>query len=800
MTFADGRPCFTKLSDIDKYTVLTIMYQKRGVYVKTGGVGIRLICKSLICFLLGRVYIMNVNPVAVAALLIAGTDRERQRIYSISVVLGILSGLIPGSGINGGSVIKYLLISMCILAIGRLAGKRGIKPERKMIVPVGAVVTFLIDIGGGITEPGPAFIIAGAEAAGIIILANLMYRGMEWLDYGKPGCYMNGEQMISVIMCMTLAAAGVPDILPDLLMISGMVYNIFLLYMSYQYGIAAGAMTGAAIGIEMGIAEGNIAIAGMYCMVGICVGVVHEFGRLACIMMWGLAGSVVAMLYPDILWNVDMLKVLLSTSVLFLMLPKRLFVEAVSDDGAEVTAVRYNYQYETSRKLGEFSDAFEKVGSIIKKHVGKVPIVNTVGMREIFTELTNSVCGACNNCNYCWGDRYYDTYHEALGMIECAESFGEIKTDTISEEFLDRCIHFDELVNETNRQLALSRFNADIYNRQMEMRMLMAEQMAEISKLVNRLKEDVLASDRVYINEEVQIRDMLKSHGIKATEINIYDKSENIREVYICAKTEHGCVSVKQIEDVLTEVMGRAYKALPSMTAVLARQLQMLVFVNDVRYKVLTGTARIAKDGETLSGDNFSFMRLSHGRMVMTITDGMGSGRSAFCESEAVIEMLEQLLEAGFGEEMALKFVNTTMVMSGDNEMFSTVDMCVIDMYSGMCDCIKCGAAATFIKKKNGVKIIDSDAMPIGIIPEMNCASTRYRLADGDYVIMISDGVSDSFDGVCKEEVICRLIEDAEAVNAVELAEYILESAKKCNMCRAGDDMSVIVAGVWDKY
>lgn len=768
--------------------------------MKVSEVNIRVICKSLICFLLGRVYIMMINPVAVAALLIVHEDKKNNGLYEMAVILGIASGLLPGTGINGGSVIKYLLISVCILTIDRLAAKRGIVFNRRLIICIGAVVTFLINFGGGITEFGPALMLACTDAVVIIILANLMNKGMEWLDYGKPGYYMNGEQMISIIICITLSLMGIPDIMPDLLVISGMAYNIFLLYMSYQYGIAAGAMTGAAIGIEMGISKGNIAIAGMYCMVGLCIGLAHEFGRLACVTIWGLAGGVVSMLYPDLLWNIDELKIFLSTSVLFLLLPKRLFVTADSEDGQAVTATRYNYQYETSRKLGDFSDAFEKVGKLLMKQAGKVPVINAAGTREMFTEITDSVCGACTSCNYCWGDRYYDTYHEALGMIEYAENHGEIKIDNVSKEFLGRCLHSDQFIYEANRQLALSRFTVDTYNRQAEMRMLMAEQMTEISKLVNKLKNDVLASDRVCYNEEVQIRDRLKAQGIRIDEINIYDKSNTIREIYISARTERGCVLVKQFDEVLSDVMGTPYRAIPSMPAVLAKKTQMLVFVNDEKYKVLTGTARIAKDGELVSGDNFSFMRLSHGKMIMTITDGMGSGRSAFCESEAVIEMLEQLLEAGFGEEMALRFVNTTMVMSEDNEMFSTVDMCVIDMYSGICNCIKCGAAATFIKKKNGVKIIDGDAMPIGIIPEMTYTSTSYKLTDGDYVIMISDGVSDSFDGVDKEEVICRLIEDAQAVNAGELAEYILESAKKCNMCKAGDDMSVIVAGLWNKY
>ena len=155
--------------------------------MKVSEVNIRVICKSLICFLLGRVYIMMINPVAVAALLIVHADKKNNRMYEGAVILGIASGLLPGTGINGGSVIKYLLISMCILTIDRLAVKRGIIFNRKVIMCIGAAVTFLINLGGGIAEFGSALMLACADVVVIIILSNLMNRGLEWPGYGKPG-------------------------------------------------------------------------------------------------------------------------------------------------------------------------------------------------------------------------------------------------------------------------------------------------------------------------------------------------------------------------------------------------------------------------------------------------------------------------------------------------------------------------------------------------------------------------------------------------------------------------------------
>lgn len=760
---------------------------------------IRNICRSVICFLIGRAYIFGVNPAVVAVIIIIRSGKNKDRLLICASLLGILSGLIPGTGYGGESV-KYILTVLCIICIDSMAYARKMVLSKNALMLTGAAVTFLISLGGGIVNIIPALIGAAAEAVLVVIYVNLMVRGMEWFEYGRPGYSVNPETMISVIICMTLAIAGIPDVGKDIIPLQGIAYYMYLLYMSYRYGIAAGAMTGAAVGIAEGIATGNAAISGMYCLAGICAGVVRELGRVASVMAFLISGCIIAMLYPEALWNIRELKSAAAASVFIIMLP--LGAHAGDDEERIKTDIidEYDYRYDTARKLSEFAKAIAGVGEEFSKQAAMVPVINTASAREIFSELTNSVCGACTNNNYCWGQLYYDTYHETLNMLECAENVGHIGTGDVSGEFSARCIHIDRFMNETNRQLELSRIGADIRNRQTQTRILIAEQMKEVARLIEQLQRDVLSSDRVYIEYEDVLRDRLRSIGVRLGRIEVYDKSNGARYVYMRVKTDGGYVAASKIGEVLSEAAGYPYKVAEDMPSVIAKDAELLTYIKDVRYRVLTGTARAVKDGETLSGDNYSFVRLASGKFVMTITDGMGSGKNAFRESEAVIEMLEQLLGAGFGEEMALRFINSTMVFTGKEDIFSTVDMCVVDLNSGMCECIKCGAASTYIKKKSGVRIAKNDSVPIGIIPEMNYESTSYRLNDGDYVIMVSDGIEDSFPDDDKEAALSSLIEAASQVNAGEMAEFILESAKCSNMYKASDDMSVIVAQVLDKY
>ena len=73
----------------------------------------------------------------------------------------------------------------------------------------------------------------------------------------------------------------------------------------------------------------------------------------------------------------------------------------------------------------------------------------------------------------------------------------------------------------------------------------------------------------------------------------------------------------------------------------------------------------------------------------MALSDGMGSGEKACRESTLVVELLEELLEAGFPEKTAIQMINTTLVMGREEIHYSTIDMSVFDLYTGECELIK---------------------------------------------------------------------------------------------------------------
>ena len=71
-------------------------------------------------------------------------------------------------------------------------------------------------------------------------------------------------------------------------------------------------------------------------------------------------------------------------------------------------------------------------------------------------------------------------------------------------------------------------------------------------------------------------------------------------------------------------------------------------FEEDSKYMVLTGFAKTVKEGERVSGDNYSFFETDDRRFYGVLSDGMGSGERAEEDSGMVLDMAERFLDSGF--------------------------------------------------------------------------------------------------------------------------------------------------------
>lgn len=165
----------------------------------------------------------------------------------------------------------------------------------------------------------------------------------------------------------------------------------------------------------------------------------------------------------------------------------------------------------------------------------------------------------------------------------------------------------------------------------------------------------------------------------------------------------------------------------------------------------------------------------------------MGSGRDAAITSRITCIFLEKMLSAGNKKSIVLKMLNN-FIRNKNLECFATVDLLEIDLLTASAGFIKSGAAASYIIRDKKLFKIASNSLPIGITREITAEEIRFELRAGDLIIMISDGISQSFeDGIWLADLLSSGIDPDCGLE--DIAAIILEAAKSNN--RRSDDMTV---------
>lgn len=370
-------------------------------------------------------------------------------------------------------------------------------------------------------------------------------------------------------------------------------------------------------------------------------------------------------------------------------------------------------------------------------------------------------------------------------LIGYADSFKEI-AKTLEEDF-----EWDR--TEETRQSCL-------YNRRLwENRCMLADNLNEMAGVMAQVAAEVFSYRPFPERKEKLVVQALRAEGITAKDLYYIDNTDGRVRVSLTMRTDaQRGFSAEETADMLSVLLEQ--RLIPSMNCpyMVDHCLRGYVFVEEAKYIVMTGAARAVKELEPKSGDNYTVLESEKGKITLLLSDGMGSGEKACEDSEGVLDLMEKLIEAGYRPTAAANLVNTALLARGEEQNMSTLDICELDLYDGVCEFTKIGAAASFIKRDHMVEQISTGTLPLGIFKGMECESIRRRLMDGDYVFLLSDGVLDAMEESDYKEELCEVISNLEQENPRELAEALLQSVLCRTRGHIRDDMTILVLGMWE--
>lgn len=328
-----------------------------------------------------------------------------------------------------------------------------------------------------------------------------------------------------------------------------------------------------------------------------------------------------------------------------------------------------------------------------------------------------------------------------------------------------------------------------------ESRLAAAGQLREMSQiLVGTMERIYSTKEDAGLEQEIGRR--LRLLGVQVYKVFFYNPQGRKRQAYITMSTRRKiCVSSKKVAAVLSELLECEMMPARDSRSFISQERVTVLFVEGVAYNVLYGVKKETRQDEAVSGDNFSVFWLPEGQFFAGLSDGMGSGVQACAQSELVLDLFEQFLGAGFSRETAVRMINSSIVLQPDDLIFSTMDIASIDLYTGVCDFLKVGACASFLRKETGVECIRGVGIPAGVSSQISLEPVRLRMYDGNHLFLMTDGVLGALPEGQEEEIMKELIWNLPQGTPSEMAERLLEQVKAYG--QAADDMTVLVAGIW---
>lgn len=449
-------------------------------------------------------------------------------------------------------------------------------------------------------------------------------------------------------------------------------------------------------------------------------------------------------------------------------------------------------------QMDKFADSLHRLSKRFLLLESSKGTLSKEEMEEMFDKITDKVCEGCQNRSECLGENRIKTYQMMHEILCTVEEYGAEVNVELKRKLQRKCLCAPRFLRETletfeNAKQVLVWNNKIVQNREGYAGQL--NQFANVIKYTTReLDAGIFEDERL----EKKIKKQLNRSGIKILSSVFYLTPEGKYEIHLTTKATKGqCVATKDLAKQIGQCVGRTMMPKQGERPILGDEYCTIACVEGAKYFTLQGIAKIGKNCEKISGDTFLMTDLPGGKKGVALSDGMGSGESAFKESAMVVEMLEELLEAGFPVKTAIQMLNTALVIGREEVHFSTVDVGVFDLYSGKCEIVKAGGTVTFIKRKESVEEVISNSLPIGVLQDIEIDSHVLELESGDVVIMVTDGVMDALPVGRQEDLMKEFITEKDIQNPKELAHYImgkvLETSGKVPM----DDMTILVVGMW---
>ncbi|MBM7622304.1 stage II sporulation protein E [Bacillus tianshenii] len=644
----------------------------------------------------------------------------------------------------------------------------------------------------------------GVEAGLGFILTLIFFQSIPLIMMRKKRQAFKTEEIICLIILLASVLTGTIG----WTMYDMAIEHILSRYLVLIFAFVAGATIGSTVGVVTGLILSLATVSNLYQMsllafAGLLGGLLREgnklgvsVGLLLGTLLIGIYGEGTNMLMPTILES-------MTAVVLFLLTPQKAisnlakFIPGTAEYNAEQQQYLRKIRDVTANRVEQFSHVFQALSSSFSKFQFEQPD-SEQEMDLFLSNVTEKTCQNCFKKDQCWTQNFHKTYEYMTKLMEDTEE-GTISLNVKLQKEWDRhCVKSEKVKTVIKHELTQFHASEKLKKQLMESRRLVADQLLGVSQVMEDFAKEIQRERENHYLQEDQILDALQAFGIQIEQVEIYSVEQGNVDIEMTVPYCQGRGECeKLIAPMLSDILNENIMVKKEECNADNNGYCYVSFGSAKAFTIDTGVAHAAKGGGLISGDSFSTIELGHGKFAIAISDGMGNGERAHYESKETLKLLQEILQSGIKEKVAIKSVNSVLSLRTTDEIFTTLDLAMIDLQDASAKFLKVGSTPSFVKRGDRVLKIEASNLPMGIIQEFDVDVVSEQLKAGDLLIMMSDGIFEGPKHVENYDLwMKRKVSEIQTDDPQEVADIIMEEVIRTRSGQIQDDMTVVVAKV----
>lgn len=705
-------------------------------------------------------------------------------VFLPSVAVGSFVGYFIPAASSGG--FRYIAALLAIVAVRLLLSNYQKLCESPVFL--GGLALLSNAATGAVSYSGVPLDALKLAAECLIIFGGvfMVKRTFVALKEDRAGLTLDG--LICTLGTMTILIIGISRVMIFGLS-AGHIMGIFLILAAAKYsGAAAGCACGIAISFAAAVTGAFEGGFGIYAFAGLAAGVFSGLGKYAqsvSVVAMGIIG-ISFVQFKD--GSAVFLTEILIGAVLFLLIPRSVGITlnkffhrapdlSLQTPGSKAIGLRLNL---ASHALLDVSSTVSQVS----RELGKI---NAPDFKTVLSYIEQDACSGCKLRLHCWESKVDSTTEAVMSMINIIKGNGDMQNDTSLNEFRGRCLRIRKMEDAVKNRYSAYASLIAAENRIDEVRQVVSEQFEGISEMLRELATDFLNGEQFVPHAAEAAASSLANIGITTLESAAkLDKFGRLSLEMKIKTTEDTVLNRLQIMKVLSLACERDFD-IPNITK--TGDYALLTVNEHANLRVDVGIEQRCAVAGSICGDSYKYFNDGKGHFIMVLSDGMGTGGRAAVDGAMASGLMARLLKAGFGYDCSLKILNSSMLFKSSDESLATMDIASIDLFTGVTELYKAGAAPTLVRRGGHSGRAESQSLPVGILKEVSFDRAGIRLKSGDILLLVSDGVT--FEGT---EWIRQELEAWRDGGAQELAEHICDCARRRCAGTRPDDITVMAA------